>query len=368
MLDGGKINSTQAGLLMFSFLLGSAILMIPSSVTSLAQQDGWLSIILGTLLGIGIVYIYTTLGLMFPTQNIIQYSETILGKWIGKGVGLLYIWFPFHLGSLVLRNSTDYVRMVGYPDTPTVVISGIFLVVIAYAIRGGIETLGRVNEVTIPFRELTVLCVIIFSLKEFKWENITPILADGVQPVLNSSLLPATFPFGETILFAMILPNISNIDKIKKSYFISILAGGFLLTISVLLAILVLGPTITSRLNFPTHSVIRYINIADFITNLDAFGMLLWTSSNFIKIAICYYCAVIGIAQWFKLSDYKSIVNPVGVLMLIFSITLYKNHIEHATFAIKIWPFYSLPFELLLPLLMLIVSKIRRLDKIKQLT
>ncbi len=362
MLDKGKINARQASFLMFSFLMGSAILMIPTTVASLAKQDGWISIFVATVLGMGIVLIFTTLGLMFPKQTIIQYSETILGKWVGKFVGLLYIWFPFHLGTLVIRNSSDYVSLVALPGTPLIVISGVFLMVIAYAIRGGITTLGRVNEAILPFREAIVILVIILLLKDFKWENLRPVMGDGIMPILKGSVPVASFPFGETILFAMLLPNISNVQKLKKAYMAAIFLGSIFLTISVLLTILVLGPSIASRLNFPVHSVIQSIDIANFLTNLDAFGMLLWISSNFIKLAVCYYCAAVGIAQWFNLSDYRPIVTPVGILMLIFSLTVYRSSTEQAVFASTIWPFYAIPFEILFPLLMLIVAKIRRLD------
>ncbi|MCD9022872.1 GerAB/ArcD/ProY family transporter [Cohnella silvisoli] len=362
MLDNGKINSRQAGFLMFSFLMGSAILMIPSTVTSLAKQDGWLSVLIATVFGLGIVLIYTTLGLRFPKQSIIQYSEMILGKWIGKIVGLLYIWFPFHLGTLVIRNSSDYVASTALPDTPMIVISGLFLAVIAYGIRGGIETLGRVNEIILPFREPIVLLIVVLLLKDMKLGKLAPLLGDGVLPVLKGSFPVTSFPLGETVLFTMLLPNISNIRKLKKAYMFAIVLGGIFLTLSVISTLLVLGPSITSRLNFPVQSIIKVIDIADFVTNVDSFGMLLWISSNFVKIAVCYYCTAVGIAQWFRLSDYRQMVTPVGILMLIFSMTVYENNIEQSTFAATIWPFYAMPFEVLIPLFMLLVSIIRKLD------
>jgi spore germination protein KB len=362
MLDDGKIKARQAGFLMFSFLMGSAILLIPGIVTSIAKQDGWLSMILASLFGIGIVYIYTTLGLMFPKQSIIQYSEIILGKWVGKIVGLLYIWFFFHLGTVVTRNFSDFILTIALTGTPAVIISGAFLAVIAFAIRGGIETISRVDEIILPVRELVVILIIILVLKELKPDNFMPIMGEGVIPILKGSIPATAFPFGETILFAMLLPNISNIQKVKKTYVVTILLSGISLTIIVMLTILVLGPLIASRMNFPVQTVIQHINIAGFLTNLDALGMLIWVSTGFVKIAICYYCTAIGIAQWFRLSDYRSIVTPVGILILIFSISVYQNYVEETSLSSSIWPFYALPFELLLPLLLLIIAKIRKLD------
>ncbi|AIQ15118.1 GerAB/ArcD/ProY family transporter [Paenibacillus durus] len=362
MLDRGKISAGQAGALMFTFLMGSAAVIVPSSATSFAKQDGWLVIIIAALIGIAVVLLFTSLGLLFPKQSIIQYSEIILGKWFGKIVGLLYVLYPFYLGSLVTGLFRDYVTTTALPRTPPIVVSGPLLFVIAYAVWGGIETLGRVNQLILPFRELIVMLTIFLLVTEFKWDNLTPFMGQGIVPVMKGSISAASLPFGETILFAMLLPNISNIQKVKRYYILATIFGGMLLTIAVLISILVLGPAIAARLNYPTHEIIKYIEKMGFLTDMDILGMLLWITSGFMKIAVCYYCTVVGLAQWCRLSDYRSIVIPVGILLFIFSIVAYGTIMEDAVFASTIWPFFSFPFVILFPLLMLIIAKIRRLD------
>ncbi|MFD1776948.1 GerAB/ArcD/ProY family transporter [Paenibacillus rhizophilus] len=361
MLDRGKINARQAGFLMFTFLLGSASVIVPSSAASFAKQDGWLTIIFAALIGIAVVLIFTNLGLLFPEQSIIQYSEIILGKWIGKIVGFLYVLYPFYSGALVIGIFRDYVTVTALPGTPAIIVSGSMLAVVAYAIRGGIETLGRVNELILPFRQLIVLLIIVLLITDFKWNHLLPILGDGIVPVMKGSISAASIPFGETIVFAMLLPNISNIRKVRRSYIFAVLLGGLMLTMSVLSAILVLGPSVVARLNYPAHEIIKYIEKMGFLTDMDTLGMTLWISSGFMKIAIFYYCAAVGLAQWCRLSDYRSVVIPIGVLIFIFSIAAYGNLIEDAVFLGTIWPFFSFPFVILLPLLMLIIAKIRRL-------
>ncbi|MDT3425336.1 spore germination protein KB [Paenibacillus forsythiae] len=362
MLDRGKISAGQAGFLMFTFLMGSVAVIVPSIATSFANQDGWLVIILAALIGVGVVLIFTSLGLLFPKQSIIQYSELILGKWLGKTVGLLYVLYPFYLGSLVTGLFRDYVTITALPRTPPIVVSGLLLAVIAYAVRGGIESLGRVNELILPFRELIVLLVILMLITDFKWNNLSPFMGEGVLPVVKGTISTASLPFGETIVFAMLLPNIRNIQKVKRVYILAVVFGGLLLSISVLTSILVLGPEVASRLNFPTHEVIKYIEKLGFMTDMDILGMLLWISSGFMKIAVCYYCTAVGLAQWCRLSDYRSVVIPIGILIYIFSIVAYGSIVEDAVFAKAIWPFFSIPFVLLFPLLMLIIAKIRGLD------
>nr|WP_246590623.1 endospore germination permease [Paenibacillus sophorae] len=346
--------------------MGNAAVIVPASATSFAKQDGWLTIIFAALIGIVVVLIFTNLGLLFPKRSIIQYSEIILGKRIGKIVGFLYVLYPFYLGALVTGVFRDYVTTTALPRTPAIVVSGPLLAVIAYAVQGGIETLGRVNELILPFRELIVMFIIILLITDFNWDNLTPFMGEGIVPVMKGSISVASLPFGETILFAILLPNISNIQKVKKSYVLAVVFAGMLLTISVLTSILVLGPAVAARLNFPTHEIIKYIEKMGFLTDMDVLGVLLWITSGFTKIAVCYYCTAVGLAQWCRLSDYRSVVIPVGILIFIFSIVAYGTLVEDAVFAATIWPFFSLPFVILFPLLMLIIAKIRRLGGSEQ--
>ncbi|NGM82045.1 endospore germination permease [Paenibacillus sp. 7124] len=366
MLDRGKISARQAGFLMFTFLMGSSAVIIPSSAASFAKQDGWLTVVIATLIGIAVVLLFTKLGLLFPERSIVEYSEIILGKWIGKAVGLLYVLYPCYTGALVTGVFRDYVITVALPQAPAIIVSGSLLAVIAYAVRGGIEALGRVNELILPFRELIVMIIILMLVTEYKWNYLLPFLGQGIPPVIKGSVSVASLPFGETIVFAMLLPNISNIRKVKKSYILAVIFGGSMLTISVLISLLVFGPSIVARMNYPTHELIKYIEKLGFLTDMDTLGMMLWISSGFTKIAILYYCAAVGLAQWCRLSDYRFVVNPLGVLIFIFSIAAYGNLVEDAVFVTTIWPFFSLPFVILLPLLMLIVAKIRRLDGRKE--
>lgn len=49
---------------------------------------------MGTGVGLLIIILYQYVGNMFPDMSMVQYSERILGKWLGKIVSIL---FCFHI-------------------------------------------------------------------------------------------------------------------------------------------------------------------------------------------------------------------------------------------------------------------------------
>lgn len=97
MIENGKISPLQFGIVVFMFALGSTALLIPAILVSIAKQDAWISVLL--IIGTVILFISLWIRLYkkFSNENIIQYSERILGKWLGKMVGMIYVWFFYIL-------------------------------------------------------------------------------------------------------------------------------------------------------------------------------------------------------------------------------------------------------------------------------
>ncbi|MFZ5944674.1 MAG: hypothetical protein ACOYVD_11225 [Bacillota bacterium] len=62
---------------------------------------------------------------------------------------------------------------------------------------------------------------------------------------------------------------------------------------------------------------------------------------------------------------YLPLVLPIGVLMVINNIMQFENMVEFFHFANEICPFYSIPFQIAIPLFSLIIAMIRGLPKKK---
>jgi len=90
MLEDGIISNRQAVLLIVSTILPTSIMFLPAMISKEAQQDAWISIIILTAFGVVVGLIIASLGMRFPGQTIIQYSEVILGRPLGKIVALIY--------------------------------------------------------------------------------------------------------------------------------------------------------------------------------------------------------------------------------------------------------------------------------------
>jgi len=359
MLEKGKISSLQAVLLMISLIMPTAVLTVPSLVVGPAGQDAWLSIIVAALAGLLIAWLAVNLSLRFPGKTLFEYMEQILGTFAGKLAGVLYIWWFLHTNALVIREFGGFLVAAVMPDTPLVVFHIMVVAVAAYAVRGGLEVLSRANQLLIP---LTVLLALVFilSVPLMDFARLQPVLEAGLPEILKGAAVPASW-LGEIVIIAMILPYLNKPGQSYRVAIASVLAVSFFMAMSILEALLIFGPNVTMSWLFATFNAIRLISIANSVERLELIIVMSWVLGGFFKVGVFYYAAVLGSAQWLKLTDYRPLVLPVGIILVALSVLIHDNNVELVSFLSTTWPPYAITIEAGIPLLLLLITLVRRI-------
>ena len=61
----------------------------------------------------------------------------------------------------------------------------------------------------------------------------------------------------------------------------------------------------------------------------------------------------------FRYSDYRFIVIPISLLGINLSYFLHENIMEYFYWILEIWTYYAMPFQVILPIIIWIVVKIK---------
>lgn len=356
-LEQGRISSAQLVMLIIGFNLGTSLILNPGWI---AKGDAWLAVLAG--LGEGLVFVAMALFLAtrFKGKNLVEINDLVFGSYLGKAVSLAYLWYFLHLASTVLRSFGDFFINTIYPETPLLVFIILLVLVCASAVRNGLEVIVRCSLILVPLTVFFFVVDTVFLLKEIKLTNFLPVFDISWQEFLRASHGAATFPFGETIAFLMILAFVQDQSKVGGRVILSVVIAGLLLSAIVARNTAVLGITATIQ-SYPSFIVVRLINIAKVLTRLEIIVVTSILVMGFLKVSVLYYGTALGLAQIFKLRSYLPLVFPVGVIMVILSVFSFKSSLELFNFAFKIYPYYSLPFQVGLPLLSLIVATMRGL-------
>ncbi|MFC7392063.1 GerAB/ArcD/ProY family transporter [Scopulibacillus cellulosilyticus] len=360
-MEKEKISAFQLFCIMMCFEVGTTVLF---GLGADAKQDGWLSILLSMLSGLILMWVYIKLSNLYPYDTLTQMIPKIVGKIIGIPLVVIYISYFIYSAARACRDFSNLIKGTILTETPVIIIIGSFLILLIYCLRGGIEVFGRMGELIFPIYMLALILtwILMFGSQLIHLKQLTPVLAGGIRPVLNSAFpLIVTFPFGEQILIMMLLPALNNKKKIKKVGMLVILIGGILLTLNTIINLSILGPNLFGDVNYPLFTAARMVSIADFIQNIDAVIILMMIAGVFFKMGVWMYAAAAGTSQLFGLTNHHSILIPLGTLITSLSIVIASNAPEHLEIGFKYFaPYFLIPLEIVIPILLLVIACIRK--------
>ncbi|WP_438347374.1 GerAB/ArcD/ProY family transporter [Paenibacillus sp. FA6] len=359
MPEHGKISIRQFTILVIFVTIGDSILILPYISSSFAKQDTWISGIVGLLVGLLAVYIFSMLGNLYPKLTLIQSIQKILGKWFGTLIAALFLLYPLITVVAYTRELGDFITTEMMAETPTLAVQILFTCIVIFAVRLGLEVIARTGEIFLPCIILLFLLLVIFLSPQAKMENLLPILENGIKPILHGSLSFIAFPFLELFVFIMIFPYINQVKPIRRGFLQGALLGGIVLIILVVISILVLGADVTSRTIYPSYSLARRVSIGQFFERMEAMVALLWMLTIFMKTTFYFYVFTLGLAQLLKLKGYRMLTLPTGFLIIILSPIISPNITYYNKVLAEYWPYFVATCCLLLPLFLLAIHFIK---------
>lgn len=357
-LEGGKISPRQLYALLVLSHLETTTSILPSLTTALAGRDSWLAVILAILAVLPLGLLVAWLGKRFPRQTLIQYSNSLLGKVLGSLAGLVYIWFFVHLSSLIIRESAVGFNLSVLPRTPPIVLIGLLALLGAATARGGIEIIGRLAESSFMFIIFFTLLTLILPLNFAHLEHLQPFLARGATRVFTAALIPLGL-LGEFIAAAMVFPYLTKPEKATRSLLCTILTSGAIILFFTLVTTAVFGRT-ANNLTVPPFKLARMISIGNFLERIEVIVLAVWTIIALIKTSFYLWIGALGSAQLFNLRGYRELAFPLGIIIIVFSITAYDNFADAIRFYTpRVWGVYSVTIVMGLPLLLSAAALLR---------
>ncbi|MEI4831239.1 endospore germination permease [Bacillus sp. FJAT-53711] len=366
MIEKGKISSFQMGIIMYVTVLATAILVLPSAAGKSAKQDLWLSPIWASLIGFLSSWIFIKLNKLYPRENIIQYSEHIIGKFAGKALGCIYLFLILFENGLVIRDYAEFIIISFLPKTPLYVMFSSIVLVSALTVYGGIEVLARATQIFFPIFTLPFLLLIVLLLPDMEFHNILPIMGNGVLPSIRGAIDVQSW-LGDFFYISFLLPFLQDRENRSKWGMFSVTAIVLTMVITNLIAIFVFGG-ITQNYIYPLLNLVKYISIASFFEHIEALIMALWVIGIFVKVSVIYYALALGTAQWINVYDYKPFVLPLGFLQVLFGFWVASNFQELASFLSKSSIFFFFSMQIVLPLFLLLIAFMKRKLGDKDLT
>ncbi len=357
-----KMSSLQVMLLIVSGRLITVYAYLPITVTPPANQDMWIAEILSGIYTIIICAPILYLSSKFSDMTPIEYSEKILGRFFGKIVGMAFIFFLTFIGLLDLLIMSEFLGSTVIPETPMYATMFFMLAACIYTIYKGIEVIGRIAEMFVPFIILTIIFFILLSAKDMDFKVLLPILADSKFFEINFAALTTAARFYDILILCMAVPNLKNKGDLNKIFFLSVIVIILFFTVITISVYTVLGVRQAEYSNYPFFTFTRQIDVFDFIQRIESINVVAWVVGIFMKYCTYMYFAASGIASIFKVKSNKYFIIPMSAIL--FAIALFsklsKSVVTSTIVSYKVLPYIAFGVEFIIPLVLLIVFFFRR--------
>ncbi|MCU6708498.1 endospore germination permease [Paenibacillus sp. J5C_2022] len=354
----GKIGAGQLGKLLYLFSLGSAALIVPTAVVQIARQDSWLSMLLVIPLHYFIILIYLALANRFPHLSLAQYSQHILGTWLGKIVTATYIFYFSVLCALVLRNMSDFIGKSVLPQTPEWFLSGTFMLVIVYGTYLGIETIGRTGDILFGWTLIVIFIISVALFNQMYGGHFLPLLGEGIVQAMKGMYPVLGFPVAECVFLTVLLPLVQTKERSKlyAKLAVAVAVNGGISTLNVAMLIAVLGVSETVRSPYAVYEMVKAINIEDILVRVEILFAVVWIGTVFMKLLLSFYTVTVLLGQFLHLRTYRPLVVPLGLFIVPMSIIIYRNSVHSTIFAMDVWTIYSVGQGVMIPLVLLLIA------------
>ncbi len=339
--------------------LGGSILVISSTIAAVAKQDAWLSALINMAFGLLMTWIYCFIGTRYEGLTLIGIINKIFGKLLGKivSIGYLLMFFslaygiPWYIGSFGAHLMHE---------TPVPIITMLFVAALIISVYYGIEAFARATEIFYIFVTALFVISMVLVLPNSNLRYITPVLENGFTPILKGAVLLSSLVSTQNISILMIYPvHVSDRKGGKKSFIKGFLWANTVVFVTTLISVLVLGSTVVAKSSFPTVLLAREINVGIVLTRLEYAISVMWTMSEFVIGILFFYVTITGISEFVGLKDHRKIAAPMGLVILLLSVTVNPGAVEQSNWIIIGYTPNIIVFGFIIPMVMLVVYLIK---------
>lgn len=321
-----KITTTQASIFLTNSVLGAGILTLPRGVVEIVKTpDVWLSVLLGGLVVLGVIFVMVKLSQQFPSLTIYQYARLIVGKIPGGALCSLLILYYLVIAGFEARVLVEIMVFFLLEGTPSWAIVIPFIWVSTYLVFGGINAIARVFQIIIPISVIVLVIAYGFSFHLFEINNLRPLLSEGLVPVVKGLKSTILIYSGCEVIMTLV----GHMEYPKEAMKAMTVGIGIPLLIYLSTVIVVVGGMSVDavmRSTWPTIDLMRTFEITGlFFERFEFPFLVIWIMQMFCNFSSFYFNASLGISQIFKVSRTWAIL---GLIPVIFIFTMIPKRIN----------------------------------------
>lgn len=322
-MENTKIGTSEAIAFLTIIIVNFVVLNGAKSAIITTSSSAIINVLYVSAISLLISYIFYKLLNKFPTFDILDISNFLGGEFLRFLVGAMFFLYFVILSSALLKNFAYSLQSIYYPFTDAFFIVLVFLLSALFICNLKYNAVFRATLIIFPLIVLSILFLFFGNMKNFSFNNVFPLLGNGINSTFVLGL-SNIFTFQSLTYLLFLPPYLKDVTKLKKITLISMLLSAFYFVTSVASVILLFYAYVNNESLMPLYSAVRYIEFGAFFQRLDSIFLMIWIISF-----ISYLSITINICSNIlrKSASINKKVSTIIIATLLLVVTLIiKNH------------------------------------------
>ena len=345
-----KITNIEIACVMFLCLFSCLLGIAPYTLVRISGIDSYISVIIGSVMGICLVLLFIYLFNFEDDKNIFDKNLFVFGKVMGRFVNFLMVLFLIVISTTLLFNTGNFVISQYLTETPLVLVILIFGMTIFYTASKGIVSICKISFIYVIIIVCLFVMAIIGLLPEMEMDNLKPVLEFGMKRPLIGGVVYMLL-FCSPIFGILIIPKkkVLNSDKSKWFFIGSYLFVSIIIFMVAIVASSCLGKYLLMMYQYPAYITLKKISIFGFIDRIENFLSIQWIFSSFVTIALLFVCIRDSVVS-FKMKNVwrRGIGFVIIALLILLSSFVFRSNTIFNSYLIYIYPYILLGFVFLM--------------------
>nr|WP_261807609.1 endospore germination permease [Paenibacillus sp. N3.4] len=275
-----------------------------------------MSIIVGWILTILLSFVIIRIMEKNPECTLFELLPKYFGKWIGKGLVVLWILLAAYVATTVMFSTIHIIKIWIVQDIRNYILMILFTIPIYMITKQGIRVIGIFAELVFIVT-LWMPFLLLFALKDTQWLYLLPLGKEGLLPILSTvkSTIFSFLGFELTFIFYPFL-------KDKKSAFKGIVIANSLTMMIYLTTTIVcfikFSPTEITDYVYPVLNLLKLIRLP-FLERLEIIYLSFYLFIIFMTIIPYLYAVVLGTSQLLGKQDHRNSLRILLFLWILLS-------------------------------------------------
>ncbi|WNF22333.1 endospore germination permease [Mesobacillus jeotgali] len=328
----------------------------PTIIFENARNAGWIVVLLMGAMAFIPVFLLIKVFSAHKGKNLHEVIIHIFGKFFGTIISILLL-----VGGVafITVDSGIYVDIIGtmyFTKSPPSIIYVILMLVCAYGAKRGIEQIGTVAWVLLPYLKITLLIALIVSMNAGHFGFIFPILGEGSMEILKASAKNISI-FADLFFIGLIAPLVTSFKDFKKGTIFGLIMVTVEISLAMFTFVMLFDYTTAEMLSYPFHETIRYIQIG-FLQNVETLFFPFWLVATFIRFSFYLYISAVLLGGILKIKEFEYLIPLITTMVILIGFAPESPSIVLFNMRQNLLMLLS-PAFLFLPPLMWLIAKIR---------